>query len=247
MDHVPLDLDPTALVVAMVAAFVLAAVSAVAGFGGGVVLLPVFVALFGLRVAVPVLTLAQLVSNGSRVALNRREVDRGLVGWFALGAVPAALAGGLVFASAPLGALERLLGLLLVAVVVWRRVRPRPPRLRSRAFVAVGAASGAGSALVGSVGPLTAPFFLARGLVKEAYIGTEASAAVVMHAAKLVAYGVGALLSVRVLLLGVLLAPATVLGAWVGRLVLRRISEQAFVLVVEAGLLVSAALLLVGV
>ena len=104
-----------------------------------------------------------------------------------------------------------------------------------------------GSALVGSVGPLTAPFFLARGLVKEAYIGTEATSAVVMHAAKLVAYGVGALLSVAGAGARALLAPATMLGAWVGRHVLRRISEQAFVLVVEMGLLVSAALLLVGV
>jgi hypothetical protein len=113
--------------------------------------------------------------------------------------------------------------------------------------VAVGAASGLGSALVGSVGPLTAPFFLARGLVKEAYIGTEAASAVVLHTAKLVAYGVGALLSASVLVLGVLLAPATMLGAWVGRHVVRRINERTFVLVVEIGLLVSAALLLVGV
>ena len=36
------------------------------------------------------------------------------------------------------------------------------------------------------------------------------------------------------------------LGAWVGRLVLRRISEQAFVVAVEVGLLVST-VLLVGV
>lgn len=243
----PLDLDPTTLVVAMVAAFLLAAVSAVAGFGGGVVLLPVFVALFGLRVAVPVLTLTQLVSNASRVALNRHRIDRGLVGWFALGGVPCAVGAGLVFATAPLAALERLLGVLLVVVVLWRRLRPRPARLSPRAFVAVGAASGLGSALVGSVGPLTAPFFLARGLVKEAYIGTEATSAVLLHAAKLVAYGVAALLSARVLVLGLLLAPATMLGAWVGRHVVRRISERAFVLVVEVGLLVSAVLLLVGV
>ncbi|MDX6375303.1 MAG: uncharacterized protein QOD98_4291 [Nocardioidaceae bacterium] len=247
MDHVPFDLDPTTLAVAMVAAFLLAVVSAIAGFGGGVVLLPVFVALFGLRVAVPVLTLTQLASNGSRVALNRRRIDRRLVGWFALGAVPCAVGAGLVFATAPLAALERLLGVLLVVVVVWRRLRPRPPRLSSRAFVAVGAASGLGSALLGSVGPLTAPFFLARGLVKDAYIGTEAASAVVMHAAKLVAYGVGALLTVRVLVLGAVLAPATMLGAWVGRHVVRRISEGVFVVVVEIGLLVAAALLLVGV
>ena len=181
----------------MVAAFLLAVVSAVAGFGGGVVLLPVFVALFGLRVAVPVLTLTQLVSNGSRVALNRHHVDRPLVGWFAIGAIPCAIGGGLLFATAPLDFLQRLLGVLLIVVVLWRRLRPQPPRLAPRAFVAVGAASGLGSALVGSVGPLTAPFFLARGLVKEAYIGTEATSAVVLHAAKLVAYGVGALLSAR--------------------------------------------------
>jgi uncharacterized protein len=247
VDHVPLDLDPTTLAVAMVAAFLLATVSAVAGFGGGVVLLPVFVAMFGLRVAVPVLTLTQLVSNGSRVALNRSEIDYRLVGWFALGGVPCAIVAGLIFVTAPLAALERLLGLLLVVMVLWRRLRPHPPRLSPRAFVAVGAASGLGSAMIGSVGPLTAPFFLARGLVKEAYIGTEAASAVVLHAAKLVAYGVGALLSASVLVLGLLLAPATMLGAWAGRHVVRRISERAFVLVVEIGLLVSAAMLLVGV
>lgn len=242
----PADLSVTTLVVAMVAALVLAGVSAVAGFGGGVVLLPVFVALFGLRVAVPVLTLTQLVSNGSRVALNRAEIDRPLVGWFALGAVPCAVGAGLLFAAAPLGFLERLLGVLLLVFVAWRRVRPLPPRLSSTSFVGVGAASGFGSALVGSVGPLTAPFFLTRGLVRNAYIGTEAASAVVMHAAKLLAYGVGALLSTRVLLLGVLLAPATMVGAWAGRHVVHRISDRAFVPVVEAGLVVSALLLLFG-
>jgi uncharacterized membrane protein YfcA len=247
VDHVPFDLDPTTLAVAMVAAFVLAVVSAVAGFGGGVVLLPVFAAMFGLRVAVPVLTLTQLVSNGSRVALNRSEIDHRLVGWFALGGVPCAVGAGLLFATAPLAALERLLGVLLVAMVLWRRLQPHPPRLSPPAFVAVGAASGLGSGLVGSVGPLTATFFLARGLVKEAYIGTEAASAVVLHTAKLVAYGVGALLSASVLVLGLLLAPATMLGAWVGRHVVRRINERTFVLVVEIGLLVSAALLLIGV
>jgi uncharacterized protein len=55
----------TVLVVLM-AAFGTAALSAVAGFGGGVMLLPVFVTVFGSRDAVAVLTVAQLASNGSR-------------------------------------------------------------------------------------------------------------------------------------------------------------------------------------
>jgi hypothetical protein len=44
--------------------------------------------------------------------------------------------------------------------LLWRRLRPGAARLEDRTFVAVGAASGFGSALVGSVGPLVAPFFL---------------------------------------------------------------------------------------
>jgi hypothetical protein len=55
------------LLVASVAAFGLALLSAVADFGG-------FTALFGLRVAVPMLTLPQLSSNGARVKRLRGVV-----------------------------------------------------------------------------------------------------------------------------------------------------------------------------
>ncbi|MER5667531.1 hypothetical protein [Streptomyces mirabilis] len=68
------------LIPASVAAFAPALVSAVAGFGRGVLLLPVFTALFGLRVAIPVLTLAQIASNASRTVLNRRELHWPLIG-----------------------------------------------------------------------------------------------------------------------------------------------------------------------
>ncbi|MDR6864679.1 sulfite exporter TauE/SafE family protein [Phycicoccus sp. 3266] len=240
-------MDPLSLALAAVAAFALAVVSAVAGFGGGVVLLPVFTALFGLRVAVPVLTLAQLVSNGSRVALNSRHIEWRLVRNFALGAVPTALAFGLLFATAPAAGLQRVLGVFLLAVVVLRHVRRRQlGRPSPRAFVAVGAASGAGSALLGSVGPLTAPFFLAYGLVKDAYIGTEAAGAVVMHAAKLAAYGTGDLVSARVAALGAVLAPATMLGAWTGKRLVHRMDERVFTVLVEVGLVVSGVFLVLG-
>ncbi|GAA2638772.1 hypothetical protein GCM10010436_56040 [Paractinoplanes durhamensis] len=234
------------LVLASVAAFLLAVLSAVAGFGGGVLLLPVFVALFGLRFAVPMLTLTQLSSNGARVWLNRGAVRWRIVGWFAAGAVPLAVAGGLLLTHAPLSPLKRVLGVFLIGVVVWRRLPRRAGPPRERTFIGVGAASGFGSALFGSVGPLTAPFFLAYGLARAAYIGTEAAAAITMHLTKIAVYGAGDLLTTRVLLYGAALTPATLAGAWVGKKVVNRVSDHTFVVLVEIGLVVAGLLLLAG-
>jgi uncharacterized membrane protein YfcA len=236
----------TTLALASVAAFALAVLSAVAGFGGGVLLLPVFTAMFGLRVAVPVLTITQLASNGGRVWFNRHELRWALIARFGAGAVPLAIAGALLLAAAPLAVLKRILGVFLLAVVAWRHLRRQPRAPSDNAFVAVGAASGAGSALLGSVGPLTAPFFLAKGLVRAAYVGTEAACALVMHLAKIAGYGAGALLTTRVLLLGAALVPATLAGAWCGKALVGRMSEKVFVRLVEAGLIVAAVLFLVG-
>lgn len=235
-----------ALAISTVAAFVLALLSAVAGFGGGALLLPVFTAIFGLRVAVPVLTLTQIASNGGRVWFNRDHLRWPIIARFSLGAVPLAIAGGLLLAHAPLVPLKRLLGAFLIAVVLWRHLRrqPRPPS--DNAFIAVGAASGLGSALLGSVGPLTAPFFLAKGLTRAVFIGTEAACALLMHAAKIGAYGTADLLTGRVLLLGAALTPATVAGVWAGKKVVARISDRVFVILVEAGLIAAGLLFLTG-
>lgn len=234
------------LLLASIAAFGLALLSAVAGFGGGVLLLPVFTALFGLRFAVPMLTLTQLSSNGSRLWLNRQHIRWPLVGWFAVGAVPLAVAGALLLTHAPLSPLKWVLGGFLIAVVVWRRLNPHPGKPRDRAFAGVGAASGLGSALLGSVGPLTAPFFLAYGLTRAAYIGTEATAALTMHLTKIAAYGAGDLLTTRVLLYGAALTPATLAGAWTGKKIVGRVSDRVFVLLIEAGLVIAGLLFLTG-
>ena len=235
------------LLLASLAAFGLAIMSAVAGFGGAVLLLPVFTVMFGLRLAVPMLTITQLFSNGARVWFNRHELRWPLIGWFAVGAVPAAIVGAFLLTHAPPAPLQRILGLFLIATVIWRHLRPHPRRPPDPAFAGIGAVSGLGSALLGSVGPLTAPFFLAAGLTRAAYIGTEAASALTLHLTKLGAYGAGQLLTTQVLAFGLALTPATLLGTWVGKKIVNKISDQVFVIAVEVGLIAAGVLLLIGI
>ncbi|HEU5352739.1 MAG TPA: sulfite exporter TauE/SafE family protein [Terracidiphilus sp.] len=230
----------------LLASLVAATLAAVAGFGGAAVLLPVLVWTFGIREAIPILTVAQLIGNASRVWFNRSLVNLRVVGWFALGGVPMALAGGLLFARAPLPALTRILGAFLLLIVVWRHVRPKtlwkPP---APAFAGIGAGAGFLSALLGSVGPLMAPFFLAFGLVKGAYIGTEALATVTMHVAKLIAYRDAHILPLRDILIGLFLGPLMVLGSFWGKRIVDRLPERVFVWIIEGTLIVAGLLFLI--
>jgi hypothetical protein len=221
-------------------AFVAAMLAAVAGFGGAAVLLPMLVLVFGVREAIPILTIAQLIGNGSRVWLNFHELDYRVVAWFALGGVPTAILGGMLFARAPLAVLTRALGVFLILIVVWRHI-PRGTRWKPplQSFAIIGAVSSFLSALLGSVGPLMAPFFLAYGLVKGAYIGTEALSTVVMHLAKLVAYRQSAILTSHALFAGLALGPLMVGGSFAGKRIVDRISERVFTAIIELTLLVA--------
>lgn len=209
-------------------------------------MLPVLVWAVGVRDAVPILTVSQLMSNVSRVWFNRGELSLPVVRWFALGAVPFAVTGGIVFATAPAAALVRGLGVFLLGMVVYRH-SPWGKRMSItlRGFLPLGATSGLMSALVGVVGPFMAPFFLAYGLVKGAYIGTEALATVVMHVTKLGVYGTYSLLGTRTLVLGLSIGAVTFLGSWLGKRILTRVPERVFPAIIEGVLVVAGLLFLV--
>ncbi len=221
-------------------ALVASTLAAISGFGGAAVLLPILVASFGMREAIPILTVAQLIGNGSRVWFNRRELDWRVVAWFAVGGIPLALIGGMMFARAPIPLLSRLLGLFLILIVVWRHVRPKTsakPPLWSFAFI--GAGSSFLSALLGSVGPIMAPFFLAYGLVKGAYIGTEALSTVVMHVFKLIAYHQSSILPMHAIIAGLSIGPVMIFGSYLGKRIVDRLPEKVFVWIIEATLLLA--------
>jgi uncharacterized membrane protein YfcA len=138
-----------------------------------------------------------------------------------------------------------VLGAFLLLIVIWRHVHPRQPRgFAVQTFGGIGAGASFLSALLGSVGPIMAPFFLGYGLVKGAYIGTEALSTVVMHITKLVAYRQGAVLATSGVVVGLALGPIMVLGSWLGKRIVDRLPERVFVGIVEAVLVIAGVMFL---
>ena len=233
-------------VVVLIAALVASILAAVAGFGGAVIMLPVLVWAVGIQDAIPVLTIAQLIGNLSRVVFNKRALKWPVIWRFALGAVPAAVIGGIIFATAPATALVRLLGVFLIIMVIYRHTHwGKNARLKLGGFVPLGAASGILSAVLGTVGPFAAPFFLSYGLIKGAYIGTEAMTAVIMHITKLGVYGGYELIGMRTVLIGLAIGAVMILGTFLGKRLLNKVPERVFPYIIEGTMLVAGFIFLV--
>lgn len=228
-------------------ALIAGVLSGVVGFGGAALLLPGLHELLGPRDAVVALSLAGIASNAARVWIHRRTIDRAAFGWYAAGALPMSVLGGVLFVVAPLAHLGWILGAALLVMVVGRRVLAERRRtLPARALLPVGLGTGLLSSLAGTAGPLAAPCFLAVGLARGAFIGTEAAAALCVHLVKLPVYGLGGALTGRALAAALVLTPPLIAGAWIGKVVLDRVRVPVFTLLVEAALCVAAVRLLLA-
>lgn len=214
-------------------AFLASVLSGVAGFGGAMIFLPFLIATYGVRASVPILTVSVLLGNASRVYFNRRELDLKLVAWFSMGSLPFAVLGSFVYVSLPTFWIKKGIGLFLVASVLLRQIH-KDFQLRQRwPFLPLGVVTGFLSALMGGVGPVSSPFFLAFGLTKEAFVGTEALCATGMHLVKSIAYNRLNVLNQRELIAGLGFGMVMSLGSYVAKKILERLSHRAFLILVE--------------
>lgn len=234
---------PVILFLTMVAGTIGGAV----GFGSAVILLPVCTFAFGPVATVPILTLAALIGNLSRAYFSWSEINWPIVGLYCLGAVPMAALGAMVFVSLDPEMVQRILGLFILAMLPLRRWSARhgiAPKLRH--FLPLGAGMGFLSGVVGTVGPINAPFFLAYGLVKGAYLATEALGAAAVHLTKSGVYGSFAAIDLSVLTNGLVIGATLIFGSWAGKRLIAGLDAKQFVGVVEVFLLIAALLMIIG-
>ena len=179
----------------MIAAFGLS-LSGVAGFGGGILVLPVLVWVYGPEVAVPVVAIFQLFGTFSRVWLNREFLNWRVVAWFATGSVPFAVMGSFLFINSDTALLTRIMGGAMIALVVLTQL-PWSKRVGMKlwGFFPLGATSGFLASVIGVPGPFAPVFYIAYGMSSREYIATFSLGMLLIQPAKLAIYGGGELLT----------------------------------------------------
>jgi uncharacterized membrane protein YfcA len=219
-------------------------VRGIAGFGSGLIAVPLLSLAFELPSVVPVAVALDYVGSLSQSA---RNVDR-IVWKEQLALVPFMAVGiglGLVaLRTVPAGVLSKVLGGFVVVYAIYQML-PLPP-LRAATWVAVVCAvlGGLVGTLFGTGGPFYAIYFNLRGLEKSAFRATFAANFMIDGGIRLVAYILLGVLNRNTLVYLLAALPVTTAALYLGGRIHAGLSQRTFVRLISLLLLGSGAALL---
>ena len=219
----------------------------IVGFGTSIMLMPALVLVYGPKQAVPIMAIGSILANASRAAAWWREVDWRTVFAYSATAMPAAALGARTLLVLPARLIDIVLGAFFIAMIPIRRWMLRQSWRLTRAHMAiVGAVIGYATGLVVSTGPMNTPFFLMHGLVKGAFLGTEAMSSMGVYVAKAVTFRAFGALPLETLVQGLIVGSTLLAGAFIGKHYVRRLDPDKFRWLMDAVMFVAGLVMLLA-
>ncbi|MCZ8517738.1 sulfite exporter TauE/SafE family protein [Paenibacillus filicis] len=215
-------------------------VSGIIGTGSSIMLLPVLVLAFGPKQAVPIMAVAAVMANVARVVAWRREINWRAFAAYSLTGVPAAALGARTLLELPVTMINAGLGLFFLLMIPVRYAfKSRLYRIRLWQLAICGAVIGFLTGLVLSTGPLSVPAFTAYGLVKGAFLSTEAASSLAIYLSKIATFRELGALPVGMVIQGIIVGASLTLGTFVAKAMVQRMKVATFQYVLDLLLFVS--------
>ncbi len=228
------------LVIVLVVGLAAGTLSGIVGTGSSMLLMPVLVIAYGPQRAVPIMAVAAVMGNLGKVLAWWRSVDWRACAAYCATAIPGAVLGVHTLLAIPPRAIEIALGIFFIAMIPMRRwLHRRALRITLAQLALLGGPIGFLTGIVVSTGPLSVPLFVGFGLEKGAFLGTEAAASIAVYVAKVVTFRAANALPWDIVLAGLIVGSSLMVGAFVARRFVVRMSPEAFRRLVDALMLAS--------
>ena len=219
--------------------------SGIVGFGSSLMLMPVLVIAFGPIHAVPIMAIAAILANFSRVMVWWREINWRVCLAYSATALPFGALGARTLLIVPARAVEIALGMFFILMIGVRRwMRARNLRLHLWQLAAIGVPVGFLTGVVASTGPVTVPIFLATGLVKGAFLSSEAMASLLVYAGKAAVFRAFGALPLEIVAEGLIVGASLMVGAFVAKRFVLTMEAARFGLLMDGLMLISGGTLL---
>jgi uncharacterized membrane protein YfcA len=231
---------PVNFIFVLTVGLVAGTISGIVGTGSSIMLLPVLVYEFGPKEAVPIMAVAAVMANLSRILAWWREVDWRATAAYSITGIPAAALGARTLLTLPSHAVDIAIGLFLIAMVPIRHWLAKHAFTINLWHLALGGAIiGYITGIVVSTGPLSVPLFLFYGLSKGAFLATEAASSLGLYLSKSVTFQQFGALNADVLLKGVIAGSSLMAGAFIAKRFVLKLDANVFRLVMDGIMLLA--------
>jgi uncharacterized protein len=219
--------------------------SGIVGFGASIMLMPALMLAFGPLEAVPIMAIAALLANFSRVVVWWRDVDWRANAYYCATALPMAALGARMLLLLDAHVVETILGAMFILMIPMRRwLFARGLRIKAWHLSLVGAGIGFLSGMVATTGPINTPFFLAYGLVKGGYLATEALGSMAIGITKAIVFQRFNALPLETIGRGVLVGGSLMIGSRLAKGFVLRLGAGQFRLLMDCLLAAAGVVLL---
>jgi uncharacterized membrane protein YfcA len=229
----------------LIVGLVAGTISGIVGTGSSIMLMPVLVYQYGPKQAVPIMAIAAVLANVSRILAWWREVDWRACAAYSATGIPAAALGARTLLALPSHTVDVAIGTFLIAMVPVRHFLARHELKANLWHLAIGGAIiGYLTGIVASTGPLSVPLFLFYGLSKGAFLATEAASSLGLYFSKSVTFERFGALTTDVLIKGLIAGSSLMFGAFVAKRLVLHLKPDAFRLIMDGIMLAAGAAML---
>jgi len=228
------------LILVLIVGLVAGVLSGIVGTGSSIMLVPVLATIYGPKAAVPIMAVAALMANLSRILVWWRTVDWRAFAAYGITAGPAAFFGAQTLLILPSRAVDLTIGLFLISMIPIRHwLAKRMIRLKLWHLAIAGAVIGFLTGIVVSTGPISVPVFLGYGLVKGAFLATEAASSLVIYVVKVLTFQTSGALPWDLFLKGLITGFSIMAGTFIAKPFVLRLAPETFRHVMDGLMLIS--------
>jgi uncharacterized protein len=233
--------------------------STLSGGGASLLLMPLIAIILSGKFVAPIMTIGTSITGVSRIWMFRHHIDWGLVKWYILPSSIAAFLGAYTLILVAVEWIQVLIGFFLVVSIFQFRDKFLPKRFLSiekdttglkeqeiskLSFIVIGTFVAFLSGLIGGVGPLMNGVYIKYGLNKERLLGTRTANEIFIHLVKLATYFSLGDYPFVVVFTGVIVGISGILGSYLAKSVLKKISSDWFTRIVLLTMVTSGIIML---
>ena len=210
----------------LLVSFVTSTIAAIAGLGGGMLLIAVLPGMLPAQAVIPVHGIAQLASNASRALFAIRHVNKAYLIPFLVGSIIGVVCMSVVIDYFSADALLGFVGIYIL-MTLWSEAFSRLLR-KAETFYSAGFLQTGLSMVVGATGPLTTTLLTKRSDCKEEIVSTNAVFMALSHAFKIPVFLFLGFNFLAYWQLIFWLVVGAVVGSWAGTHLRQRIDNAVF-------------------